>query len=139
MKGKLQSKAKRVLKKGTAIKKAQATKKSSISVKSKRSATASQKAPGLRAKSNNAVPKKPLVTNVESRSQFNQKNADPAHKPGHRKMNLKDELKEQSGQKVETKSHDALNSLTRGEQTRRNTLNMRRLIPGASIEKKGRV
>ncbi|MBC7466469.1 MAG: hypothetical protein H7256_10800 [Bdellovibrio sp.] len=61
----------------------------------------------------------------------------PAHSPGHKKMKNKFNLT--SGAKIHTQTQAALNNLTRGAIVARNESPQRRIISGASLNKKGRL
>jgi len=60
----------------------------------------------------------------------------PAQSPGHRKMNLKAQ-KGKPGAKVVPQNDSALNNMARDERITRNINPMRRIISGASLNKKG--
>lgn len=61
----------------------------------------------------------------------------PAHSPGHKKMKNKFNLS--SGVKIQTQTQSAVNNLTRGAIVSRNESQQRRIISGASLNKKGRL
>ena len=65
---------------------------------------------------------------------------DPAHSPGHRKMNLKDQLKKEnaSAQKTHPQNDSALNNMSPSVVIKRNSVH-RKIITGATLGKTGQM
>lgn len=60
---------------------------------------------------------------------------DPAHAPGHRKMNLKNK---EGGKKNRAQDESSLNNMTRSARIAQNESNQRKVITGAAVGKAGR-
>ena len=63
----------------------------------------------------------------------------PAHNYEHKKMNLKKNYKTHSSHKVVQQDRDVANNVSRSDQIQKHESQQRRIISGASINKKGRL
>jgi hypothetical protein len=61
---------------------------------------------------------------------------DAAHAPGHRRLNVRG-LSQRGQGKVQAQNDSALNRMSPSDRIRREEMPIRRVIPGASIERKG--
>lgn len=93
-----------------------------------------EKVPGKKASSSSSSSKakakkatSPVMEKVQASSQvIPNENLDPAHQPGHRKLNLKDQFQEATGEKTKTMK-SAQNHASRGDLVSRTTSPKRRI------------
>ena len=71
-------------------------------------------------------------------SYIHPKAEDPAHMPGHRKMNLKEQF-QKGGSKTRPQNDSARNHMTRENNFKRTSAANRRIITGAAVGKTGRI
>ncbi len=64
--------------------------------------------------------------------------SDPAHAPGHKKMNLRNQF-EKTGQKNTSQNAQALNNMSASSKIKRTSSTNRRIITGAAIGKTGQI
>ncbi len=83
--------------------------------------------------------KEPKESQQEPHSIYVHPEKDPAHKPGHRKMNLKDKLEKHTGPKNQPQDESALNNMARNDIIYQTSGTNRRIISGAAIGKTGRI
>lgn len=95
-------------------------KASAVKAKAKKSTTKRKKA---------AAPKSEFISPAQQ---------SPAHRPGHRKLNVSDNFTDKQGAKVHIQD-SALNQMTRADQIRRTSKTNRRIITGAAVGKTGRI
>ncbi len=65
--------------------------------------------------------------------------SDPAHMPGHRKMNIKEKFETPTGSKNQAQNASALNNMSRADRVKRTSSTNRRIITGAAVGKTGQV
>lgn len=74
----------------------------------------------------------------EAHSLFMSAPQDPAHSPGHRKMNIKDNFASTTGSKTQTQG-SAAKHLARADKIKQTSATNRRIITGAAIGKTGQI
>lgn len=147
MKAKLKSKAKKTLKAKPAAKR-KAKSKTKIKAKKKTAAKKKPKSKKKASKLNTRIGQKATTSQAKKNTapKFQEKSAffsttekDPAHRPGHRKMNLKDQLAKQSGDTNQPQNQSAMNNMSRANRIQRQSAANRRIITGAALGKTGRI
>lgn len=103
----------------------------------KKKATAkSKKRPTNKAK---ASSKRKVKSSAKLTSASIENISNPAHSYGHRKMNLKKDFDLDTSAKTHTRNLSATNNVTRADIVARQESPQRRIISGASLNKKGRL
>ncbi len=151
MKGKSQSKAKKTLKAKPAVNsKVKAKTKVKAKVKSagkklvarkpaaQKSASVAKANNGKKTTSPREKKNTPIIQPQKS-ALFTTTEKDPAHSPGHRKMNLKDKFAQTSGVKNQPQNMSAVNNMSRADLIQRQSGTNRRIITGAAMGKTGRI
>jgi hypothetical protein len=150
MKGKLQSKAKKVMKEPRTKSRTPVPKKKRSTVGKVIAGAVIAGATALVAKklkSKKATAKREK-TNVKPATQgatikkaggFDLNQKDLAHSPGHRKINLQNEFSHKSGIKTEPQNASAQNNMARDNRIKRTNSSHRRIITGAALGKTGRI